>query len=157
MPDTGALALFAEISIGLVGFTGVVSALGRSRLPPAIRSFRILALLLYSVVADKLVPGIEFGKIVRSYVDSGEIPAAIGQEDEWFRRRMRQHRNPSGDIEVNFADGRWLRVSECRTGDGGCVSIRTDITALKQRQEDLSSQQQRADSANRAHFCRSAR
>ena len=51
MPDTGALELCAEISIGLVGFTGVVSALGRSRLPPAIRSFRILALLLYSVVA----------------------------------------------------------------------------------------------------------
>ncbi|MCZ6460175.1 MAG: hypothetical protein O6766_12540, partial [Gammaproteobacteria bacterium] len=51
MPDTGALELFAEISIGLVGFTGVVSALGRSQLPPAIRSFRILALLLYSVVA----------------------------------------------------------------------------------------------------------
>ena len=51
MPDTGARELFAEISIGLVGFTGVVSALGRSRLPPAIRSFRILALLLYSVVA----------------------------------------------------------------------------------------------------------
>ena len=105
---------------------------------------------MHPLMADKLVPGIEFGKIVRSYVDSGEIPAAIGQEDEWFRRRMRQHRNPSDDIEVNFADGRWLRVSERRTGDGGCVSIRTDITALKQRQEDLSSQQQRADSANRA-------
>ncbi len=51
MPDTTALELFAEISIGLVGFAGVVSALGRSRLPPAIRSFRISALLLYSVTA----------------------------------------------------------------------------------------------------------
>ena len=51
MSDTSALELFAEISIGLVGFAGVVSALGHSRLAPAIRSFRILALLLYSVVA----------------------------------------------------------------------------------------------------------
>ena len=51
MPDTTALELFAEISIGLVGFAGVVSALGRSRLPPATRSFRISALLFYSVVA----------------------------------------------------------------------------------------------------------
>lgn len=51
MSDTSALELFAEISIGLVGFAGVVSALGHSRLPPAIRSFRISALLLYSVVA----------------------------------------------------------------------------------------------------------
>ena len=51
MPDTTTLELFAEISIGLVGFAGVVSALGRSRLPAPIRSFRISALLLYSVTA----------------------------------------------------------------------------------------------------------
>ena len=51
MPDTTALELFAEISIGLLGFAGVVSALGRSRLPPPTRTFRITALLLYSVVA----------------------------------------------------------------------------------------------------------
>ena len=51
MTDTTALELFAEISIGLVGFAGVVSALGRSRLPPTIRAFRISALLLYSVMA----------------------------------------------------------------------------------------------------------
>jgi signal transduction histidine kinase len=63
---------------------------------------------------------------------------------------MRMHRNPSEDFEVKFASGAWLRVSERRTADGGCVSLRTDITDLKQRQEDLSSQQQRADSANRA-------
>ncbi len=49
MPDTTTLELFAEISIGLVGFAGVVSALGRSRLPAPIRSFRISALLLYSI------------------------------------------------------------------------------------------------------------
>ena len=51
MPDTNALELFAEISIGLLGFAGVVAALGRSRLPPSTRRFRVTALLLYSVVA----------------------------------------------------------------------------------------------------------
>ena len=51
MADTSALELFAEISIGLIGFAGVVTALGRSRLPLPTRSFRIWALLLYSIVA----------------------------------------------------------------------------------------------------------
>ena len=46
------------------------------------------------------------------------------------------HRHPMDDLELKHTDGRWLRVSERRTGDGGCVSIRTDITALKERQED---------------------
>ena len=45
------LELFAELSIGLVGFAGVISVLGRSRLSPETRSFRIGALLLNSVTA----------------------------------------------------------------------------------------------------------
>ena len=45
------LELLAEISIGLVGFAGVVSALGRSRLSKATLSFRIGALLINSVTA----------------------------------------------------------------------------------------------------------
>jgi len=105
---------------------------------------------MHALMADKLVPGIEFEEIVRSYVENGQIPEAIGHEDDWIKRRMRLHRNPSDDFEVKYTDGHWLRISERRTSDGGCVSIRTDITALKQRQEDLSSQQQRADSANKA-------
>jgi signal transduction histidine kinase len=105
---------------------------------------------MHPLMADRLVPGVEFEEIVRSYVDNRHIPEAIGQEEEWVKRRMRLHRNPSDDFEVKYADGQWSRVSERRTRDGGCVSIRTDITALKQRQEDLSSQQRRADSANKA-------
>jgi signal transduction histidine kinase len=105
---------------------------------------------MHPLISDKLTAGVEFESIVRSYVDNDQIPDAIGQEEDWIKRRMRLHRNPAEDFEVKFADGRWLRVSERRTGDGGCVSIRTDITALKQRQEDLSSQQQRADNANKA-------
>jgi len=105
---------------------------------------------MHPLVADKLQPGIEFEEIIRTYVNSGMIVDAVGHEEEWIKRRMRLHRNPSEDFEVKHADGRWLRVGERRTSDGGCVSIRTDITALKQRQEVLSSQQQRADSANKA-------
>ena len=45
------LELFAELSIGLLGFAGVVSALGRSRLSAETRTFRIGALLINSVTA----------------------------------------------------------------------------------------------------------
>jgi len=45
------LELIAEMSIALVGFAGVVSALGRSRLSVATLSFRIRALLFNGVTA----------------------------------------------------------------------------------------------------------
>ena len=51
MQNLDVLEIFAEVSIGLVGFAGVVSALGWSRLHPRIKSFRVQALLLYGIAA----------------------------------------------------------------------------------------------------------
>ena len=45
------LELLAELSVGLLGFSGVVSALGRSKLDVKIREFRVMALLGYSSTA----------------------------------------------------------------------------------------------------------
>ena len=39
--------------------------------------------------------------------------------------------------EARLPDGRWLQISERRTGDGGCVSLGADITALKEHEEQL--------------------
>ena len=39
--------------------------------------------------------------------------------------------------EACLADGRWLQINERRTKDGGYVSVGTDITPLKQHEEQL--------------------
>ncbi|PCJ95709.1 MAG: PAS domain-containing sensor histidine kinase [Hyphomicrobiales bacterium] len=39
--------------------------------------------------------------------------------------------------QITLADNRWLQISERRTGDGGFVSVGTDITDLKRHQEKL--------------------
>ncbi len=39
--------------------------------------------------------------------------------------------------EARLPDGRWLQVNERRTRDGGFVSVGTDITALKEHEEQL--------------------
>ena len=56
---------------------------------------------------------------------------------EWTRWRLAHHRNPSEPLEVKYRDGRWIRVLENKTGDGGRVLVRTDITALKLRESEL--------------------
>ena len=39
--------------------------------------------------------------------------------------------------EARLTDGRWLQVNERRTRDGGFVSVGTDITALKEHEDQL--------------------
>ncbi len=40
-------------------------------------------------------------------------------------------------VEARIEDGRWLQINERRTKDGGFVSVGTDITALKQHENQL--------------------
>ncbi|MGF1623415.1 MAG: PAS-domain containing protein, partial [Alphaproteobacteria bacterium] len=73
-------------------------------------------------------PGMPFESIVRSAIEAGFIPAAADDPEGYVRRRMEQHRNPAGPIEVENRM-RWLRIHESRMPDGGTVIIHTDITA----------------------------
>ncbi len=45
--------------------------------------------------------------------------------------------NSPATYERQLPDGRWLQVNELSTGDGGRVSVGTDITQLKQQQSRL--------------------
>src|SRR5690606_29641486 len=51
--------------------------------------------------------------------------------------RRRQRARPGELFEVKLSDGRWMRVVDWKTSDGGIVGIRRDITAAKQREAEL--------------------
>ena len=91
----------------------------------------------YDVHPDQLPPGATFEAVVRASVAQGHIPEAIGREEAWVQERVAQHRQPGGPIERRLANGRWLQLRDHVTTDGGVVGIRTDITALKQREQEL--------------------
>ena len=48
---------------------------------------------------------------------------------------MDQHRNPGNPVEMELADGTWVRIQEYRTQDGGTFIIRADITERKHMEE----------------------
>lgn len=48
-----------------------------------------------------------------------------------------EHQRGNRTFEALMEDGRWLKVSERRTSDGGYVSLGTDITPLKKHEERL--------------------
>ncbi|MFQ5899807.1 MAG: GAF domain-containing protein, partial [Candidatus Methylomirabilia bacterium] len=92
---------------------------------------------IYAQSADLLVPGVRFENLLRAGVERGQFVAAIGRMEEWVGERLRHHRNPVSPIEQELAGGRWLQITERRTQDGSTVGIRTDITELKQREQEL--------------------
>ena len=93
--------------------------------------------LLYPGLDIDLTVGTTFESIVRRTAEHGYVTDALGRVDEWVAERMRQHRNPGEPQVQRRADGRWVMVSERRTEDGGTVAVYSDITELKQREQDL--------------------
>ena len=66
------------------------------------------------------------------------------------QRGIDRHRRAEGSFEQRYADGHWVRISERKTPENGTVAVFADITELKQRQAELESAKEQADSANTA-------
>ena len=94
----------------------------------------------YPKTAPAMVPGASFEEILRYGLQHGEVTEALGRGEEWAAERLARHRMGHNEQEQLLADGRWLRVLERSTPDGGRVGLWVDITALK-----LSEQRARAD------------
>ncbi|MFN8459298.1 MAG: PAS domain S-box protein [Anaerolineae bacterium] len=90
----------------------------------------------YDLSEDLLIPGIRFEDHVRLSAYRGRILEAIDHEEVWVSERVEQHQHPQGTYLQQLSNGRWLQISERRTHDGGIVGVRTDITKLKQAEEE---------------------
>lgn len=82
-------------------------------------------------------PGQEFREILRAAIDRGFIADAKEDAERWLQARLARHHDPGEPHVQRYANGRWVRVSEQRTRDGGTVAVYSDITELKQREEEL--------------------
>jgi class 3 adenylate cyclase/phosphoglycerate-specific signal transduction histidine kinase len=93
--------------------------------------------LLYPGGGAEISPGMAFESIIRRAAECGYIKDAEGRVEDWIRERMARHRNPSGPHVQQRGDGRWILVSERKTDDGSTVAVYSDITELKQRENQL--------------------
>ncbi len=95
--------------------------------------------LLYPSIADEIEPGMTFEEIIRRATELGLVRDADGRIEDWIAERLSRHREPGEPQIQQRADGRWIMVSERRTEDGGTVAVYSDITELKQREQQLAS------------------
>ena len=104
---------------------------------------------LFSTVSDIIKPGVTFEEVIRAYVDVGGIVEAVGREEEWIGKRLAWHGNPDQPHEIQLSDGRWIRVSEARTAEGGYIGTSSDVPDLKRAEVELSIAMARAEEASR--------
>jgi PAS domain S-box-containing protein len=82
--------------------------------------------------------GLTYEQLMRARLAGGWVLDAIGREDAYLAERMAQRARADGRPAMRrLASGRWVRVSERKTREGGLVVIRTDVTELKDRELDL--------------------
>ncbi|MBN70057.1 MAG: hypothetical protein CME32_12365 [Gimesia sp.] len=92
---------------------------------------------IYSESRDILVPGQRFEDHIRISAYRGQVADAVGREEEWIKERICQHQNPAGSFRQKLCNGRWLKISEQRTAEGGISGVRTDITQQVLYEEKL--------------------
>ncbi len=85
---------------------------------------------------DLLKPGTTFEDIQRFNVEHGFL-ASLEDKDSFMAMRMAHHRNPGEPIQIRRDDGSWMQIREQRLADGGIAVISTDISATKQREQEL--------------------
>jgi diguanylate cyclase (GGDEF)-like protein/PAS domain S-box-containing protein len=92
---------------------------------------------LFAFVSNKIAVGTRFEDTVRAALACGVYPDALGREEQWLQGRLERHARPSNVEEMRLSGGRWIRIEERRTPNGGSVGIRVDITDLKRREESF--------------------
>jgi PAS domain S-box-containing protein len=94
---------------------------------------------LYGVDGGMLMPGTPYREILAAQVAVGALQSSGLQEDDWIKERCGLH---AGDVSASperefLLAGRWIRIAERRTADGGVVSLHTDVTVLKQAADEM--------------------
>jgi signal transduction histidine kinase len=106
---------------------------------------------IYHRSSDLFRVGRPLSDTLRIGVERGDYPAAVGREEAWLSERIALLSNPTGERhEQQIRDGRWVMIEERRTGDGGVIGLRVDITELKAQAAALRDALSRAEAGSRA-------
>nr|WP_242464890.1 PAS domain S-box protein [Rhodospirillum rubrum] len=92
-----------------------------------------------------LAPGTSYGAMMAAACDNGAIPAATRHRTRWLSLCMARHHLPRGAWDFENGRGRWVRVSESLTPEGGRVGLLTDITETRKASEQVRQREQRLD------------
>jgi signal transduction histidine kinase/DNA-binding response OmpR family regulator len=105
---------------------------------------------IYSLTAPAIRPGATYEEILRYGLARGQFQDALGREEAWLADRLQEHAKTGFSREQHLSNGRWLRLMDAATPDGGRAGLCVDITDQKRQQAELDRARREAEIANRA-------
>jgi diguanylate cyclase (GGDEF)-like protein len=104
---------------------------------------------LYQLEDGAVTRGMPFEELLRSRVQRGFVPEALGQEDAWIADRVARHQAPTDRSFLReMRDGRWRRITEQRLPDGSRLGFSIDVTELVENQRALDAARHEAERAH---------
>ncbi|MBL6933285.1 MAG: PAS-domain containing protein, partial [Rhodospirillales bacterium] len=103
---------------------------------------------LSASAAPFLVPGQTYENIIRAFAKRSLSSLSDTKRRAWVRKRVDQHKNPGKPTEFQFDNGQWIRYVDFKTPDGMLVSLLTDTTELRDREQALLESEARLESAH---------
>ena len=84
------------------------------------------------------VIGDNFEALIRASAEVNYIPDSMENKEEWIQRILAERRETKTRDSISKQnDGTWFRAEGYETSDGGTVSIFTDVTELKEHEQEL--------------------
>ena len=95
----------------------------------------------YKLMVDRcqneIVPGMSYSDLLRMAVERGQFAGSKDGAGTTLKRLLAYQVCTSEPFEQQHYDGRWIAVQRHRTEEGGIVTVATDITESKRREEAL--------------------
>ena len=104
----------------------------------------------FAPIKELIVPGKTFQELSEAAVRHHAFADGHSDEREFLRWRLDQHRLGIGEPVLQLRDGRWILMRERRTKENDTVLFYSDITPLKEREEQLGLARQQAEHASQA-------
>ncbi|MBM3502971.1 MAG: PAS domain-containing protein [Alphaproteobacteria bacterium] len=98
---------------------------------------------MFGSVLPHFAPGRHWRELARVAAGSGRVPAAVGREESWVDELGELMAVGRQAKDLRTSHGLWLRFQNFSTPDGGIVSVRTDISDLKEREQALAQSEAR--------------
>lgn len=92
---------------------------------------------IYQRAQDTIVVGRSLEEALRIGLERQMYPEAFGREEAWLAERIKNLETPAASHEQLLDNGRCYLIEECRTSEGGLISLRIDITEMKQREASI--------------------
>lgn len=109
---------------------------------------------IYQALAPALRSGNSYREILQYAVEHQGQTDNPQDAAAWIEQRLQEYRQGNSKGIEQKIGNRWIRINDSHTPDGSIVSLRTDITELKQIQQELLQAINAAQEANvaKSHF-----